>query len=218
MRVAVIFAALSSVALSTEALAQTGEQLLEGVRNDARRQAESSVQGALIRSFPYNGSLYGLPGQTQSASIRQSALNAALGGMLGSCKPVGMVDLTKLPANLQMNVSGILANTAVQVPSIPASPSVNALNSSAASLIPQPTQMANGQVKVGGDWMSVTDYQKMRSDTQTALQQLGQQQSALGAVPHGGGNGSPASSAVQSPAPPSPQPSVSRIWAPANSR
>jgi hypothetical protein len=213
MRLAVLFAVIASATLSTEALAQAGEQLLEGVRNDARRQAESSIQGALIRSFPYNGSLYGLPGQTQSASIRQSALNAALGGMLGSCKPVGMVDLSKLPGNLQMNVSGILANTAIQVPSIPASSSINALGS-AAALIPQPTQVVNGQVKVGGDWMSASDYQKMRTDTQTALQQLGQQ-SVSGAVSP---NASPAPSAVQSPAPPSTQPSVSKIWAPTNSR
>jgi len=209
----VVIFAVATVVLSEASLAQTGQQLLDGVRDDARRQAQSSLQGEVNKRFPYNGSLYGLPGQTQSASIRNSAITSALGGMFGNCKQVGAIDLTRLPSNLKMDVSGILSNTAVQVPEIRTSSAVNPM-SAATNLIPSPTQIANGQVKVGGDWMSTADYQKLRADTQAALQQAvappGQSTGASG-----GTNTPPATQPPTAPAP-SVKPAVSKIWGPPN--
>lgn len=180
MRVAVLLAVMASATLSTAALAKSGSEVLDDVRDDARREAESSVRGEIYKSFPYSGSLYGLPGQTRSDSIRESAIRAALGGMFGSCKKAGTIDLGKIPTGLGLDVGPILANTEIVVPNIKA-PSGGNILSNVGGLIPKPTEVASGQVKVGGSWIPTKDYQQMVAETQAGLQQAATTQAAQAA-------------------------------------
>lgn len=175
MKVAVLVAALAGTLLNASVFARSGSEVLEDMREDARRDTENSVRGEVYKRFPHSGSLYGLPGQTRSDSIRESAIRAAIGGVFGSCKAGGKVDLGKLPGGFNMNVEGILANTAITVPDVKL-PTSSVLTNQANSLIPQPTQLVNGQVKVGGQWMPLKDYQQMVAQTQAALQNAAQQQ------------------------------------------
>jgi len=197
MRVAVLLA-VASLLLSSATSAQTGREVLD----EARRDAEYSVQSEVRARFPYNGSLYGLPGQTRPDSVRESALRAALGGMFGNCKQAGAIDLGKLPGNLNMDVGDILANTTIDVPQIKPPSGGGLLN--LGSLIPKPTAAAKGQVLVGGDWMPAADYERMQAETQAALQQAAKQGAQTGVA-----------SATTSPipAPEKVKPPVSKVWA-----
>lgn len=197
-RITLLWVAMGCGLVLGPAHAQTGREVLEGVRDDARREAAYVLQSR----FPYGGSLYGLPGQTRSDSIRESAVRAAIGGLMGSCHQTGTVDLGKLPANLKMDVGGILANTRIEVPDVK-TPSGGALLNPG-DLIPKPTAVSQGQVLVGGDWMPEGDYQKLRTQTQMALQERARAQSS--ATPSGPSMKAPAAAPRQS------RP-ISKIWA-----
>ncbi len=161
MRLAVVLVIAAVGAVSTAALAKSGSEVLDEVRDDARRDAENAVRS----KFPYSGSLYGLPGQTRSDSIRESAIRSAIGGLFGSCKKSGALDIGK--GGLDLNVGSILANTEIKIPEVklPTSGGITDLD----SLIPKPTEVLGDQVKVGGSWIAAKDYNSMVKESQQAI-------------------------------------------------
>jgi hypothetical protein len=190
------------------ALAGTGSEVLEDVRNDARRSAENSARQSIGKQFPYSGSLYGLPGQTRSSSIRESAIRSALSGLFGSCKKSGAIDISR--GGLNMDVTDILANTEIKVPEVNTSVSARGgLLGSVSSLIPKPTEILGDKVKVGGNWVPAKDYNASVAETKAEL--VRQQQAAaraIGSKPAPGTKPRPQGQSQQPPA----TPAVSKIW------
>lgn len=202
MRVATTTLVLLMGLLSAGVFAKSGSEVLDDVRDDARRDAENAVRVEVSKRFPYNGSLYGLPGQTRSDSIRESAIRAALGGLFGTCKKAGTIDLGNLPGGLNMDVGGILANTEIKVPDIKP-PASGGVLSNLGGLIPKPTEAAKDQVKVGGTWMPTKDYNAMVAETQAALRRQAEP------APEGKSNPTAAAPAAARET----KPAVSRVWA-----